>query len=377
MKIKQDYVSSSYHQVYFTFTSLEIQNIYQLMMDRHSLNEGKSKKTQRQLDELVMKHIETNIIDEEINKLDVIPISWKKYRYLNDLMINQSLVIICQFCILPEGVEIHFPSKIPSDILKVTLDHELFLDFIKQLLLNNHLYQEEHQDVVTNDCVITYDLSYEKDDFMINHIANRSLNFSYENQKQFLSFLDKRIGDVIILDNEEDVVVKAKITEITKKVFPKLTDELVQKCQFLNTTTVLELTNKVTEIYQFSTIIMLLIDFLAEFIMQNDDLTFDENVLNHYWGQKEMPKSLQKQKSFKRELTKGIIREYLIAVINLNIPDDNSLYKAKIQEEYEFDRVLFEGFNNINDYQAYMDRHLMETKVLQYCLDQGIIELPK
>ncbi|MGD9605498.1 MAG: hypothetical protein AB7V00_05030 [Bacilli bacterium] len=377
MKIKQDYVSPGYHQIYFSFSSLEIQNIYEEVISSYQLGNVKNKKTLKQIDELVMKHIENKVIDEEIEKLDVFPVSWKKYRYLNEVSVNQGLVVICQFCVLPPGTEIQLPSKIPSDILKVSLDRDIFDDFTNQLMIKNNLYEEQKQQVITDGCLITYDISYEKDDFTINHIENRQLSYTTTNQKQFKLFLDKHIGDEVILDIDDEVVVKAKITEITKKVFPELTDDIVTNCHFLNTKTVEELTQKVTDIYQFSTIVILLIDFLAEFVMQNGDLVFDETIINHYWDYQEIPKGIKAQANFKRELTKSIIKEYIIAVINLNYPNDDVLLKEKIHEEYEFDKILFMGFNSIEKYQIYMHRHLMETKVLQYCLDQGIVELPK
>lgn len=59
-----------------------------------------------------------------------------------------------------------------------------------------------------------------QDDFLINHLENRSISFTTVNQKQFRLFLNKAIGEEVVLDNDDGVLVKAKITGITEKDIP-------------------------------------------------------------------------------------------------------------------------------------------------------------
>ena len=376
MKIKHDIISPAYHQVYFTFSPAEMQNAYRLVRDMYSLEKPKSKKAQKQLDEMVVEHLE-GLMDEEIANLDVIAVSWKQFRYLCETSPDQGLVVICQFCVLPPGTEIHFPPKIPTELLHVELDQMIFEDFVKQLLTANHFDYDEPQKKVTDRSLVSYDLRYMQDDFLINHLENRSISFTTVNQKQFRLFLNKAIGEEVVLDNDDGVLVKAKITGITEKRYPPLSDKLVAQCRFLNTKTVAELTDKVTEIYRYSTIVMVVVDYLVEFIWQTQVFVPDEFVINHFYDSSKIPTNPKEREVFLQGLNKYVIKEYLLSLMDLNYRVDVQKLIKKIQEEYEFDKTLFFGSKSFEDYPEYLERHLLEAKVFQYCLDKGIVELPK
>ena len=79
-------------------------------MATHNISE-RSKETKYLL-ELVMEKIEDGIIDEEISRLDVVPVYGRKFRYLTRISRNNPLLVICQFCILPPDLQLKFPTKI-------------------------------------------------------------------------------------------------------------------------------------------------------------------------------------------------------------------------------------------------------------------------
>ena len=72
MKIRQDYVSNQFHQVYFTFSAQEMNQIFADVMETHNISEKEAKKQKKYLQELVMEKIEEEIIDEEISRLDIV-----------------------------------------------------------------------------------------------------------------------------------------------------------------------------------------------------------------------------------------------------------------------------------------------------------------
>ncbi len=377
MKIKQDYIGSQYHQVYFTFSKTDIQEIYQTVIDGYGLANANTKKEKKAIDDLVMRHIETRIIDVELTKLDVIPVHWKRYRYLNDLSMTDALVIICQFCILPAGLQIKLPSQVPNELLKLPIEEATLKAFYEQLFHDFALYQVVPSEEVDLDCLVTYDLMYVKDDFIINKIVDREIENVSTTKKSFSLFLKKTIGDEVVLDEDEGVVVRGKITKITKKVYPPLTDEIVSTFHFLGMKTVEQLHVKLHEILSFSTSVAVLLDFLAEYIYINGDVVIEDAVINHFWADKELPKAKKLRSAYIKDTSKEIIKEYLIWVINSNFSSSDFALQEKVREELEFDKVLFRDFKRLDDYQEYLNRHLMEAKVLQYCIDQNILELPK
>lgn len=375
MRIKQDYVSSQYHQIYFTFTASEVNNVFDEVIALYDIKEENTKKQKRYINELVMERIEDIIIEDEITKLDIIPVCGRKYRYLTEINRNKKLLVIVQFCILPEGIQLRFPSKIPSDLFKLPQEIDILKDFTKQILLANEEYDFKETNVVDQKSVVKYTIWYTKDDFVINEIKNQTINIDDVDQPNRLFFLNAKVDDVVVLDEEDGITVKAHIDEIKTKALKKLSNEIVERLNFLNTKTVTEFRQKIRDIFSFSTTVVLLLNYLTEFIMKNDDVIFDEYVINHFMDSEFMPKKKKDVAPYIEDIKKEIIREYIIWIINLNYQDDDVKYMDKIIEEYEFDKILFRNPNRIDSYQNYINRHVFEVRVLEYCIEQKILEI--
>ncbi len=375
LKITQDYVSDQYHQAYFTFTAQEMTDFYREILTTFSIPDSDLKKKKTMVDDLVMNKLEDKVIENELAKMDVIPIGGRKYRYLSDLAPDQSLVVICQFCVLPSGISMKFPTQIPKELFSFPMDANISKDFLKQLLLQHEMFEYQESDQADKNSFVEYDLSYVKDDFLINHLENQQMEMEKALPQVFDKFLGALVGDVIVLDEDEGILVKAAIKKIQNQVFPKLTDEMAQKVNFLGTQTAAAFKKKVKDIFTFSTTVVLLLNFLSEFILQNDEIEFDEYVINHFMDSDFMPKRKKEREGYLQEVKKEIIKEYIIWIINLNFQNQDIKYMDRIREEYEFDKILFHNLNRVDNYQGYLNRHVLETRVLQYCLEEGILDI--
>jgi hypothetical protein len=366
MKVTQDYVSNQYHQVYFVFSEEEISKIFDEVAEAKGLVGEKGQKAKRDLLAAVKEKIENEIVEEELVKLDVVPISFRKYRYLTPLARNRGLLLIAQFCILPTDVQLKFPSKIPSGIFKVPYENQMVRDFTKQILLMNNMYDYQEAEVANKNSFVKYDLYYTKDDYVINEIKDRTNSLDETGESDDMSFVNCRVGDEVVLDENDGIVVKAKVREIKNRVLRRLTNDVVESLNFLGCKTVSEFRQKIKDIFSFSTTVVMLLNYLADFVIHNGGIEIDQVVLDHF-AQKDLT-----EYEIKREL----VKEYIIWIINYNYPDDNNvLYMNKIIEEYEFDKILFNTPHRVDDYQDFIRRRVYEVRVLEYCLEQRILDI--
>ncbi|MDD4387903.1 MAG: hypothetical protein PHV87_01655 [Bacilli bacterium] len=365
MKVTHDYISSQYHQVYFVFSEKEINEIFDEVAEENNLVGRLSQKSKKKLLELTKEKIENEVVEEELIKSDIIPISFRKYRYLTPLVRNHNLLLIVQFCVLPTDLQLNFPSKIPNGIFNIPYESQMIKDFTQQILLVNNQYDYRDVKVANNKSYVKYDLFYTKDDFVINEIKDQVNSVEdYENPDEY-SFVNCKVGDTVILDEDDGIVVKAKVKEIKNKVLRRLSNEIVENLNFLGCKTVTEFRQKIKDIFSFSTTVVLLLNYLADFILHNGDFEFDQTVIDHFAHE-----DLSEYEK-KREL----LKEYIIWIINYNYSDDNILYMDKIIEEYEFDKILFDNPHRVDRYQEFINRRIYEVRVLEYCLEQKILDI--
>jgi len=365
MKVKQDYISSQYHQLYIVFSEEEVDLIFNEVAEINDLMGRLSKVKREKLLDLVKEKIENEIVDEEIAKIDVVPIGFRKYRYLTIPKQGNRLLIIVQFCILPTDLQLKFPVKIPNGIFQVPYERQVIKDFTQQILLLNNQYDYQDVEEADSSSVVIYDLYYTKDDYIINVIKDQA-NFSeeYENIDED-SFINCRIGDEVVLDDENGLIVKAKVKEIKNKVMRRLSNEVVKDINFLGCKTVSEFRNKIRDVFTFSSTNIILLNYLADFIIKADYIKFDETVFTHFEG----------EDLTEHEIKRELVKEYIIWIINFNYNDDGVSYMEKIIEEYEFDKILFGGPHRVDHYQDFINRRIYEVRVLEYCIDQKMLDI--
>lgn len=374
MIIKEIPVSKQYNQVYFTFSINTINDIYLEIMEKHNYSEDDYFLSSEEIAKLVLDFIEEEVIEEEISKLDKIPLSSRKYRYLSKLERDNPLLVICQYCVLSLDTELKFPPLIPVELLSIPYD-EVLRDFINNMLIRNKEFREVIVDKADQESIVTYNLKYTQNDFLLSEVANLKIDLSEEAEESIL-FLNCRKGDIIKLDESDKVKVSASVKKIHKLVVKELSDELVESFKFFKTKTVEELNNKVKDIFTFSTISIALITYLVDYVMKTGDLEFDEYVMAHFLDDLIAPTKEEEQDLYISEVKKQLVREYIITIINLNYLNDDPRFINNIIEEYEFEKILFNNSTTIDSYQEYLTKRIYETRVLEYCIEHNIIKYP-
>lgn len=373
MLVKEKPISNQYHQVYFTFSISSMNKIFDDVIALRGFTKKDQIKKDKLITRLVMEKIEDEIIEDELEKLDKVPVSSRKYRYLTEISRENPLLVICQYCILSPDIQLGFPPFIPLELLKVPFMDDVLKEFTSSILIKNNEFEELEIDKAVKNSVVTYDLSYVQGDFKLSEVNGLSIDIT-NNDEESMLFLNSQKDDIIILDESDNVNVVAKVTKVHKNVVKKLTDDLVQKVNFLNTKTVEEFNQKVIDIFTFSTNSIALINYLVEFVIKANYIEFDEYVLNHFLDSEIAPKKKNEIDAYLKEVKKELIKEYIIMIINLNYVDVEPRFLTNILEEYEFDKILFNNPTRIDSYQEYINKRVYETRVLEYCIDNEIIK---
>lgn len=374
MIVKENAISSQYHQVYFTFSIADINQIFDEIIEQRGFSKKEQEKKQKQIVKLVLEKIEDEIIENELEKIDRVPVCSRKYRYLTEISRDNPLLVICQFCVLSPDIQLRFPPLVPLELLNIPFIDEVVKDFTENILIQNNEFEEVEVDKATKECIVTYDLSYVQGDFKLSEVTGITVELNKEEEESIL-FINCQKNDIINLDESDNVKVIAKVTRIHKLVVKKLTDEIIQKINFLNTKTVSEFNQKIIDVFTFSTNSVALINYLTEFALKSTEIEFDEYVKNHFLDIDLAPKKKSDLDSYLSEVKKELVKEYIIMIINLNYNDEEPRFLNNILEEYEFDKVLFNSPARIDSYQEYINKRIYETRVLEYCVDNNIIKL--
>lgn len=374
MIVKENPISSQYHQVYFTFSIADTNQIFDEVIEQRGFSKKEQDKKQKQIVNLVLEKIEDEIIENELEKIDRVPVCSRKYRYLTEISRENPLLVICQFCVLSPDIQLRFPPLVPLELLNIPFIDEVVKDFTENILIQNNEFEEIEVDKATQECIVTYDLSYVQGDFKLSEVTGITVDLSKEEEESIL-FINCQKNDIINLDESDNVKVIAKVTRIHKLVVKKLTDEIVQKVNFLNTKTVSEFNQKIIDVFTFSTNSVALINYLTEFALKSTEIEFDEYVKNHFLDGDLAPKKKSELDTYLIEVKKELVKEHIIMIINLNYNDEEPRFLNNILEEYEFDKVLFNSPARIDSYQEYINKRIYETRVLEYCVDNNIIKL--
>jgi len=370
MRIKQDYVSDQFHQIYFEISSVEMDHIF---ADVYEENADLINSREEFLMEAVKEKIEFEIIADEIESLDVYIIGPKMVKYLTKIEKGRSLLGIAQFCILPDNVDLELPTYVPTKFLKITVTNEDVTNTMNQILLKQGYFQTVSDDEVTRNAVITYNLLYKKGDFLINTIQDQTFDMTSESfDIDGEKFVGRRVGDIIVLD-EDEIKVEAKITKIEIKEVIPITEEIVKKLHFSRVTSVEGFYKKIKDTLEFGKLLDVIVYYLTEFIIQNKQLTFDDYVTDFY---QRFAHNLDLT-SDKVEYTLGVQRmliiEYLSSIIDMKNDNERVKHINKVEDEQILAHLL-DG-EEIYFEESFFDRRVQELKILNYCLEEKIIDI--
>jgi len=370
MRIKQDYVSDQFHQMYFEISSEEMNNIF---TDVYDENADLVNSRDEFIIEAVKEKIEIEIIADEIENLDVYIIGPKMIKYLTKIERGNSLIGIAQFCILPDNIDLELPTYIPTKFLDITIEDEDLENTIKKILLKQGYFQVVPSSEVTNEAIVTYDLLYKKDDFLINTIKDQTFdmtgeNFDIDGEK----FIHKHVDDIVPID-EDEIKVEAKIIKIETKSAMPITEEIVKKLHFSRVITIEGFKKKIKDTLEFGKLLDIIVYYITEFIIQNKQLVFDHYVTDFY---KRFARNLDIAND-KFEYTLGIQRmliiEYLSSIIDMKKEDERIKYLNKVEDEQMLAHLL-EGEETYFE-ESFFNRRVQELNILNYCLEEKIIDI--
>lgn len=370
MRIKQDYVSNQFHQIYFEISSVEMEHIYADVCEE---NGDLVNAHEEALLEAVKEKIEFEIIEDEIEDLDVYIVGPKMIKYLTKIEKGKSLIGIAQFCILPEDIDIELPTYIPNQFLNIVIEEEDIEKTIRQILLKQGYFQVIPSLVVTNDAEITYDLSYRKEDFLINTIQNQTFDMASKNldiDKE--KFLGKRMNDIILID-EDEIRVEAKITKIEIKIATPITEKIVKDLHLYRTTTIEGFRKKIKEALEFGKLLDIIVYYITEFIMQNKQLVFDQYIMDFYQRFAHKLDIASNSDEYILGVQRMLIIEYLSSIIDMKKESEQIEHINKVKEEQALIRLL-DGEEAYFE-ESFLSRRVRELKILNYCLEEKIIDI--
>lgn len=374
MIVKENPISSQYYQVYFTFSITTVNKLFGDVIAEHGFTRREQEKKIKLITKFVMERIEEELIEPELERIDRVPISSRKYRYLTEVQIDKPVLVICQFCVLSPDIPIRFPHHVPLELLQVPYQDAVVQDFTQSILMKNKEFDEIEVERATQDCIVTYDLAYVQGDFKLSEVNDLTIDLSKQEEESIL-FINCKKDDIINLDESDNVKVIAKVKKVHRIGVKPLTDDLVRKYNFLNTKTVNELRQKIIDIFTFSTLSMVLINYLTDFAMKAEHIEFDDYVKNHFLDNDLAPKKKKDLDAYLKEVTKELVKEYILMIINLNYMEIEPRFLNKIYEEYEFDKIVFNSPNRLDTYQEYVNKRIYETRVLEYCIDNNIVNV--
>ncbi|HKM30334.1 MAG TPA: hypothetical protein VJZ51_06235 [Bacilli bacterium] len=370
MRIKQDYVSNQFHQMYFEISSAEMDNIFSIVYEE---NADLVNSREDILLEAIKEEIEFEVIAEEIDNLDVYMVGPKMIKYLTKIEKGKPLLGIAQFCILPENLDLELPTYVPKNFLSVSTSNETIEKTIKKILLKHDYFQTVPSQTVNIASIVTYDLLYKKDDFLINTIKNQTFDMTSDSfDIDATKFVGKKVRDKIILD-EDDIKVIAQITKIEEKVADMLSEEIVRKLRFSRVITVEGFKKKVKETIEFGKLLDLIVYYLTEFIIQSKQLVFDDYVINFYHRFKDNLNLANDKVDYNLGVQRMLIIEYLSSIIDLKNDSDRVKHINKIEDEQILANLL-DG-DDLEFAESFFERRVQELKILNYCLEQNIIDI--
>ena len=186
MIIKENPISSQYHQIYFTFSIGTVNKIFDDIIEEYGFTSKDQEKKSKLITKMVMEKIEEELIEAELERIDRVPISSRKYRYLTEVRRDRPLLVICQFCVLSPDIPIRFPKHVPTEVFQIPYKDSILEDFANTILMKNNEFTEVEVDRATPDCIVTYDLAYVQGDFKLSEVSNLTIDLNKQEEESIL-----------------------------------------------------------------------------------------------------------------------------------------------------------------------------------------------
>lgn len=363
MKFRLECVGEQFCQLYFGFDASEVNAMFIKYNEDGSLEEVTTDK--------IIETIE-DVIDDKFNELDVTLVGPRKTSIITRVEKGKPLLGITKSCILPDDINISLPTFIPEELYEFKVEESSIDNFVHNVLIENNLYDLKDIKIVDDDCVVTYDLRYVKDDLIINEIKDQTTDVDDEDDIDLDKFMGKRINNEIVIDKDE-VDTIAKITRIQKKVPYELTNEVVSKLK-IGSKTPKGFIEKVRNVLEFQKDIQIAMYFIIESISKSEQIKFDDVVVNFLLDS--FPETNECDKDLVINSSKKmLICEYLVKVVELKTGSEGIISEALQKKIDESSRLFFlaDGRRSQSFLRTLFEDQIDQIKVLEYCKEAGLI----
>lgn len=371
MKFKLDCVNEQFCQLYFSLSASEVNNMFkenEYSLQRYALDNV----ADEDIVEAILDKLE-GIIDDKFCELEVVTVGPRKTSVLTKIERNKPIMGICKTCVLPDDINISLPTYIPDELYNFKIDESSIDNFIHNSLIENGLYDLKDVDVVDDDCIVTYNLRYIKDDLILNEISDQTIDMSDDEEDIDSSKFDgKKNKDEVVID-KDDYSTIAIITRIQKKIPYELTNEVVTKFK-MGIKTKKGFIDRVKSVLEFQRDVQIAMYFIVESISKTNQIEFDDVVINYLLDT--FPNVNESDKDLIIASTKKmLICEYLVKVVELKT-GDLEISSEELQKKIKDSSRLFflaSGRKAQSFLVTLFEDQVQQIKVLEYCRDSGLI----
>lgn len=365
MKVKVDKVSDQYAQMYFGLLKEEVNRAFGVVENAWK-NEEKQQISKEEMIEYVKSDIE-DMIEEQIYLENLMPIGEKQYHYFLEPKIDQPLIVLVKFLTVPlRDCKLTLPKTIdPASIQPENIEEDV--ERIIQVILEKHGYcRMSAAESVTETSTITYDLIYEEDGHIINTVKELYLNMEEEEEIPIEKFLNKKVGDRLLLDQDK-VNLVAEIKAISKMTPVTLTDMIVAQLDYVETKTVKEFKQKIHEVLYMGNAIHNTMKKVLDEIIIHQAFELDPQALAFF---KKYEGAGLSDAEAEKELKSMIFYRYLVAFITGIKTEAEETGLLFIGEEFDLLCLCDEEMNTDEEFEFYLNKRIPEIWVYQYYITE-------
>lgn len=366
MRFKFECIKEQLCQMYFSLSVDEVEKLFVEAKDYCN-----NKECEKEIVEYIKDKIDNEILEEKFDEYDVITIGPRMTNFMSDITRGKPIMGISKCCLLPEDVSISLPTEIPEIMYNFNIEDSTIESLANGLLISNNFYTEQNIDFVDEDCYVTYDLCYMKDDLVLNEIKNQATEMKFD---LILSekFRNKKVGSKVILD-KDDVDTIAIIKKIEKRIPYELTDEVVCKLRFGSIKTKKGLFEKLKKILEFQKNIQTANFFIIESLLNSNQFEFDDCVIKFFF--EGLPKIKDEDvEEMTNNIKRMLITEILIKIIELKT-DNEDLSPDLYRKLDDLSKLVFiaDGRKSKSLLREMFDDQIRQLKILKFCRDTGMV----
>lgn len=328
---------------HFSLTYKEAMHIYQ---EAEENNDGDT----NDVEESFLMKIEKEYLNEILLDRNLISIGEKEIRIISDLKNGQPFIGVARFIVLPEVINLALPMTLPLSLKKEYTNkvNNLKEEFVMRLYDNGYSTFSEC-DQIEKDCVVTYDLRFLIDGKIVSEYSDQTLEMYKNNEIDLEKFIGAKVNDAVIVSNVDGVITDFLIKKIEKSMPYNETTE-IEKFLEIGYQNYLEMFESFSNSFCYITKVNLYIDYFVDFIYQNSDIEFNNQIIEFYKK-----------------------REFFVYDKEYDLAQTKEEREEIIKKSYIFD-LLLKMVELKGSKLAEVDEYLIEKDFKDYCLNEDYDE---